>query len=331
MPANSAIAHLLSSRSPCSNGAVTSSNVKPLQRPRQLTKGDRVVIVSPSGPAPRDRIEAGAAIMRGWGLDVTIAPHAADRSERFSYLAGDDDTRAGELQAAWCEPDVAAVICARGGYGVQRMVDRLDWDAMRDAGPKVLVGYSDITALHAAVATHLGLVTLHAPMSATEVFVNDDASAEHLRRTLLEPETVQTLHAPGARPLVGGRAHGVTLGGCLSLVAGELATPTGMPSAAGGLLLLEDVDEKAYRIDGYLTHLRRAGWLDGVAGVVLGSWQDCEPVEELLADRLGDLGVPVLADFGFGHCPSTLTVALGVPATLDADAGTLALDVPALA
>ena len=316
---------------PCSNGAVTSSTVEPLHRPRRLRDGDRVAIVSPSGPAPHDRIEAGATILRDWGLDVTVAPHAAARSERFSYLAGDDDVRASEFQAAWCDPDVAAVVCARGGYGVQRMLERLDWGAMRDAGPKVLVGYSDITALHGAVATHLGLVSLHAPMSATEVFLNDEATAEHLRRTLFEPESVQTLTAPEARALVGGRATGVTLGGCLSLLAGELATPTGVPSAADGLLLLEDVEEKAYRIDGYLTHLRRSGWLDGVAGVVLGSWRDCEPLDEVLADRLGDLGVPVLADLGFGHCASTLTVPLGVPATLDADALTLALDVPALA
>lgn len=310
---------------------MTSSNVKPLQRPRRLVEGDRVVIVSPSGPAPRDRIESGAAVLRGWGLDVTVAPSAGERSPRFSYLAGDDDVRAADFEAAWCDPDVAAVVCARGGYGVQRMVDRVDWDALRTADPKVLVGYSDITALHSAVATHLGLVTLHAPMSATEAFLNDVASAEHLRRTLFEPESVQTLTSEWASPLVGGRAEGVTLGGCLSLLAGELGTPTGMPSASGGLLLLEDVDEKAYRIDGYLTHLRRSGWLDGVAGVVLGSWQDCEPLSELLEDRLGDLGVPVLADLGFGHCPSTITVPLGVPATLDADASTLVLDVPALA
>ncbi|KGN37932.1 S66 peptidase family protein [Knoellia subterranea] len=310
---------------------MTATPVTPLERPKRLTEGDRVVIASPSGPAPHDRIEAGTAILRSWGLDVVVAPHAGATSEQFSYLAGDDEARAADFEAAWCDPDVAAVVCARGGYGVQRMVDRLDWAAMRAAGPKVLVGYSDITALHSAVATHLGLVSLHGPMSATEVFLNDEASPEHLRRTLFEPESVQELGPGDAHTLVGGRAQGVTVGGCLSLLAGELGTPTGVPSAAGGLLLLEDVDEKAYRIDGYLTHLRRAGWLDGVNGVVLGSWQGCEPVEDLVVERLGDLGVPIVGNFGFGHCPSTITVPLGIPATLDADASTLRFDVPALA
>jgi muramoyltetrapeptide carboxypeptidase len=304
--------------------------LQPLERPRRLVPGDRVVIVSPSGPVPGDRIETGAAVLRGWGLEVEVAPHAGARSERFGYLAGVDEARAHDLQQAWCDPGVAAVVCARGGYGVQRILDLLDWEAMRAAGPKVLVGYSDITALHGAVATRLGLASLHAPMSATEVFVNDRASAEHLRRTLFEPETVQALTSSSARALVGGCATGVTLGGCLSLLVAELGTSTGMPSAAGGLLVLEDVEEKAYRVDGYLTHLLRAGWLHGVAGVVLGSWQDCEPVEDLVLDRLGSLGVPVLTDLGFGHCASTLTVPLGVPATLDADSGKLVLDGPAL-
>lgn len=270
-------------------------------------------------------------MLREWGLEVDIAPSAGERSARFSYLAGDDEARARDLQAAWCDPSVAAVFCARGGYGVQRILELLDWDAMRAAGPKVLVGYSDITALHSAVATQLGLVSLHAPMVATEVFANDESSAEHLRRTLFTPDGTRTLTSETARPLVPGRAHGVTVGGCLSLLASDIGTATGHVSAASQIVLLEDVDEKAYRIDGYLTHLLRSGWLDGVAGVVVGSWQGCEPVEELVRDRLGGLGVPILWDLGFGHCPSTLTMPLGVRATLDADEATLVLEHPALA
>ncbi|WP_050766658.1 LD-carboxypeptidase [Janibacter sp. HTCC2649] len=305
--------------------------VRELTRPPRLVAGDRVVVVSPSGSSPKDRIATGVAMLRDWGLEVEVAPSAGARSDRFGYLAGDDEARARDLQEAWCDPSVAAVLCARGGYGVQRLLEHLDWDAMRAAGPKVLAGYSDITALHSAIATHLGLVSLHAPMVATEVFVNDERSAEHLRLTLFEPEETQTLSSDTARALVPGQARGVTVGGCLSLLAAELGTPTGLPSAAGAVLLLEDVDEKAYRIDGYLTHLLRSGWLDGVAGVAVGSWQGCEPVEELVHDRLSALGVPILWDLGFGHCPSTLTVPLGVTVTLDADAGTLVLDDPALA
>jgi muramoyltetrapeptide carboxypeptidase len=306
-------------------------SVPALTRPRRLAAGDRVVVVSPSGPVPKDRLDIGCTILRGWGLDVVVAPHALDVHDRFGYLAGGDADRAGDLQDAWLDPSVAAVLCARGGYGVQRILDRLDWSAMRGVAPKVLAGYSDITALHEAFATRLGVATLHAPMVGAHVFVSDDRTAELFRRTLFEPESVRTLTSPTAHALVPGMARGVTVGGCLGMLAAELGTATGRGSAEGGIVLLEDVDEKAYRVDGYLTHLRRAGWFDGVAGVVLGSWKDCEPVEDVMRDRLTDLGVPVVSELGFGHGDSSLTVPLGLPATLDADSATLRVDVPALA
>jgi muramoyltetrapeptide carboxypeptidase len=301
-----------------------------LTRPGRLSPGDRVAVVAPSGPIEKDRLDAGCEILRSWGLDVVVGAHVTARHEVFGYLAGTDADRAADLTEAWCDPTVSAVLCARGGYGVQRMVDLLDWTALRAAGPKILAGYSDITALHEAFATSLGLATLHAPMVAAQVFASDGFTSEQFRRTLFEPERVQTLTSPGARALVPGTARGVTVGGCLSLLAAETGTPTGRADASGGIVLLEDVGEKAYRIDGFLTHLRRAGWFDGVAGVALGSWQDCEPVEDLLRDRLGDLGVPVIWELGFGHGERSLTVPLGVPATIDADTATLTVEVPAL-
>jgi muramoyltetrapeptide carboxypeptidase len=305
--------------------------VAELTRPRRLEPGDRAVVVAPSGPVPKDRLDAGCAILRDWGLDVVVAPHVLDVHDRFAYLAGGDAERAGDLQDAWLDPSVAAVLCARGGYGVQRILDRLDWSEMRAVTPKVLAGYSDITALHEAVATRLGVATLHAPMVGAHVFLSDHQTAETFRRTLFEPESVRAMTSPTAHTLVPGVAHGITVGGCLGMLAAEVGTTTGRPNAAGGILLLEDVAEKAYRIDGFLTHLLRAGWLDGVAGVVLGSWKDCEPVEEVVLDRLRGLGVPVVSELGFGHGDSSLTVPLGLPATLDADAATLTVDVPALA
>ena len=293
------------------------------------------MIVSPSGPVPADHLEVGCAVLREWGLDVVVAPHALDRHGSFDYLAGTDEVRARDLQEAWCDPSVAGVICARGGYGVQRMLELIDWPAMRAAGPKVMVGFSDITALHSAFAAHLGLATVHGPMPGTAMFTVDERTRELLRRMLMQPDDTMVLTSPEARVLVPGRASGVTVGGCLSLLAGEIGTPTGLPRAAGGIVLLEDVGEKAYRLDGFLTHLLRVGWFDGVAGVALGSWKDCEPVDQLMVDRLGGLGVPIVADLGFGHCDSSITVPLGVPAVLDADTdagtATLTLDVPALA
>lgn len=306
--------------------------MKELRRPERLAPGARVAVVAPSGPVPEERLQAGLDLLRGWGLDPVVAPHVLDRHDTFDYLAGQDADRAADLQNAWCDPSVDAVLCARGGYGAQRMVDLLDWEAMRAAGPKVFVGFSDITALHEAFATRLGLVTLHGPMAAGVDFVKNARAQDHLRATLFAPETVRTI-ASGGTALVPGRARGVTLGGCLALLAAGLGTPHTRPGAAGGLLCLEDVGEETYRLDRYLTQLLRAGWLEGVCGLLLGSWENCDTpgrVRALLADRLGTLGVPVAEDFGFGHCDGALTIPFGVRAELDADAGTLTLDEPAL-
>ncbi|MBC2865284.1 S66 peptidase family protein [Streptomyces mexicanus] len=306
--------------------------MKELVRPARLAPGARVAVVAPSGPIPEERLQAGLDVLRGWDLDPVVAPHVLDRHGTFAYLAGTDADRAADLQRAWCDPAVDAVLCARGGYGAQRMVDLLDWEAMRAAGPKVFVGFSDITALHEAFAVRLGLVTLHGPMVAGIDFVKNARAQEHLKATLFAPETVRTI-ASGGPALVPGRARGVTLGGCLSLLAADLGTPHARPSAAGGLLCLEDVGEETYRLDRCLTQLLRAGRLDGVRGVLLGSWEECGPYDEvraLLADRLGGLGVPVAEQFGFGHCAGALTLPFGVAAELDAEAGTLTLDRPAL-
>jgi muramoyltetrapeptide carboxypeptidase len=305
----------------------------PLTRPARLTPGARVAVVAPAGPPVEDRLKQGLDILRGWGLDPVVMPHVLDGHPRFAYLSGTDEARARDLQEAWCDPCVEAVFCARGGYGAQRMVDLLDWEAMRAAGPKILVGYSDITTLQEAFAVRLGLATLYGPLVSSQTFLENAHSREALRATLFEPESVRTLGLDTARTLVPGRARGITVGGCLCLLAAEIGTPHARPSARGGLLLIEDVGEDSYRLDRMITQLLRSGWLDGVAGVALGSWEECGPYDEVravLAERLGTLGVPVVEAFGFGHCAAMETMPLGVPALLDADAGTLTLDVPAL-
>ncbi|MFD4941901.1 LD-carboxypeptidase [Streptomyces sp. NPDC058239] len=309
----------------------------PLTRPARLRPGARIAVVSPSGPVPADRLEAGLDVLRGWGLDPVEAPHVRDVHPELDYLAGADEVRARDLQEAWCDPSVDAVICARGGYGVHRMVDLVDWAAMRAAGPKVFIGYSDITVLHEAFAQRMGLATLHGPMAGTETFLKDPDTQESLRATLFEPESVRTLGLPTARVLVPGSARGITYGGCVSLLAADIGTPHARTSARGGLLIIEDTTEDPYNIDRILTQLLRSQALDGIAGVACGSWAGCGPYEKVravLADRLGPLGVPVVEELGFGHGPTALTIPLGVPAVLDAPAGggpaTLTIEVPAL-
>ncbi|WP_377268805.1 LD-carboxypeptidase [Peterkaempfera sp. SMS 1(5)a] len=308
--------------------------VRPLTRPRRLAPGDRVVVVAPSASVPAERLHLGCGILRSWGLEVEVAPHVLDVHPGLRYLAGTDADRVRDLERAWLDPDVAAVVCARGGYGAQRIADLLDWDAMRAATPKVFVGYSDITVLHEAFAVRLGLATVHGPMAAALTFVKDDRTAEHLRRTLFEPDSAQVITSATAETLVPGRARGITAGGCASMLASERGTPWARPSFAGAILLLEDVGEDLYRLDRILTQLLRSGALEGVAGIALGSWADCGPADRvrgLMLDRLAPLGVPVVWELGFGHGPTTLTVPLGVPAVLDADAGTLTLETPGLA
>ncbi len=198
-----------------------------LIRPPRLRPGDRVAVVAPSGPIAPERMDCGLDILRGWDLDPVTSPGTRGSHDTLGYLAASDEDRARELQQAWCDPSVAAVFAARGGYGAQRMVDLLDWDALRAAAPKPLVGFSDVTVLHEAFAVRAGVSSLHGPAVAGEVFLKDEATREHLRRTLFAPETVRTLASGTARPLVPGRARGVTVGGCLAMLASEVGTAAG--------------------------------------------------------------------------------------------------------
>ena len=310
------------------------SRVTALARPPRLGAGDRVAIVAPSGPGLPERLDAGLDVFRGWGFDPVVFPHVREVGPRLSYLAGSDEARARDVEDAWCDPSIAAVISARGGFGAQRVVDLLDWERMARAEPKAFIGFSDATALHEAIARRLGVATLYGPMAAAEVFVTDPPTQEHLRATLLEPESVQTLSAPASGTIVGGRAAGVTVGGCLTLLTTDLGTRFARATAEGGILLLEDVALDPYELDRTLTQLARAGLLDGVSGIAIGSLSGHEPYDNLrtvLVERLGPLGVPVVDELGFGHGPTSLTVPLGVPCVLDADARTLTFELPALA
>ncbi|MGW7537686.1 S66 peptidase family protein [Amycolatopsis sp. NPDC054798] len=297
-------------------------------RPARLSAGDTVALVAPSGPVPQDLLDAALPVLRGWGVKVRIG--AGVRASGQSYLAAPDKARAAEFTEAWLDPEVRCVLAARGGYGAQRMLDLVDWDALRAAGPKVLAGSSDVTALHRAVHARLDLATLLSPMPASVLF--DETASEHLRRTLFEPDHTRVLRAREPDVVVPGRALGVLVGGNLSLLASGIGTAE-QGSARGGIVLLEDVTESPYRIDRMVTQLLRSGWFDGVRGIVLGSWAACgDPAEvrELLAERLSPLEVPVLSGFGFGHVAGSPTLPLGVSASLDTELGTLTLGSPAL-
>ncbi len=289
---------------------------------RPLRAGDRVRIVAPGGPIPPEKLERGVALLREWDVDVTVARHVLDVHPSLPYLAGADADRADDLQQAWCDPDLDAVLCARGGYGCTRLLDLLDWTTLAAATPKPLVGSSDVTVLLHAFTTRIGVPTVFGPMPASEAFT-DRGTRDQLRRCLFQPAEPTVI--TGAGPLVPGTARGITAGGTAAMLAALAGTREALPPE-GAILLLEDVNESPYRLDRMLTQLDQAGWLARAAGIALGAWNDCGPPDRLRAtlhDRLAGLGVPIAWDLPFGHRTPQASIRIGVPAELDANAGRL--------
>ena len=307
------------------------SPARSLARPRALRPGDRLAVLCVSGPVDPGALAAGLDALRFAGLDPVTYPSLADPGTMRPYLAGDDAGRAADLRAALTDPGIAGIVFARGGYGAQRTLEAMDWDGLDGLPPKVLAGYSDVTAVLEAVAVRFGWASLFSPVAAIR---GDDAhySFGSLLRTLMRPDQAMTIRYPQAVPLVPGVARGVTTGGTLSLLTSSLGTGTSRP-ARGGILLLEDVGEAPYRVDRMLTQLRRSGYLDGVQGIVAGRFSGCEPpelIQDILAERLGPLAVPMLAWANVGHGGSFQTFPLGIAAELDADRATVRLLDPPL-
>jgi len=300
-----------------------------LARPRALRPGDRVAVLCVSSPVDPGALAAGLDALRFAGLDPVTYPSAHDPGTMRPYLAGDDAMRAGDLRSALTDPGIAGILFARGGSGAQRTLEALDWDGLGpESGmpPKVLAGYSDVTAVLEAVAVRLGWASVFGPM----VAIREGAahySFGSLLRTLMRPEQATLIEYPRAVTLTPGTARGVTTGGTLCLLASSLATGTSRP-ARGGILLLEEVNEEDYRIDRMLTQLRRSGYLDGVAGIVAGTFTDCGPAEliqDILAERLGPLRVPMIAWANVGHGGQFQAFPYGIAAELDASTATLRL------
>lgn len=282
--------------------------------------------MAPGGPVAAEPVERGMAVLAGWGLRPRLARHALGR---HGFLAGTDEQRAADLAEAFADPTVRGIVCARGGYGTQRVVDLLDMAAVR-RDPKVVCGYSDITALHLALWRGARLATVHGPVAAWDDERTPAVSAGSLRRALMEPVPTVLTRSPdeaGAAVLVPGRADGTLLGGNLTVFAASVGTAD-LPDLTGAILLIEEIGEPPYRVDRLLTQLRRSGVLAGLAGVAVGQFTGCADrhgvgVAQVLGERLGDLGVPVLGGLPLGHGQTPRTVGLGVPAALDAAAGTL--------
>lgn len=314
-----------------------------LVRPPRLRAGSRVALVAPAGPLlERDDLARAVELCIALGFEPALGSHAG---ARHGYLAGNDDARLADLDAALRDPAVDAVWCLRGGYGTTRILSRVDLDALRRQ-PKAVIGYSDVTSLVNAIPLRAGVVAFHAPMAREPLSA---FSRRHLERVLGAPEPAGVLERPAAPAdalaprqgrivtLRGGVAEGPLVGGNLSLLQCLIGTPF-FPAVDGALLFLEDVHEDLYRVDRMLAHLRMAGALDRIAGAVIGRFTDMNRAtgdgalgfDEVLDTYFGPPGVPVAYGFPVGHIEDQWTLPVGARARLDAGAGTLALLEPAV-
>lgn len=291
----------------------------------RLQPGDRVALFCPAAHLGRERetlLADALAILRGWELDVLPVAGA----ERFHlYLAGTDAQRAEEFQRLYSDPSVKGLFAARGGYGAMRMLPYLEAGPIANARPKPVVGFSDITALHLYLHRFAESITFHGPCLApsgglTGTSRETDLAALHAALFDGRFEACAGLTALNGAASRAGSISGPLLGGSLTLVATSIGTPW-QPALRGALLLLEDVDEAPYRIDRMVTHLRTAGLLEGLAGIVLGQFTRCdagrpELLQATLADLFGGLPVPVVSGLPVGHEAPNRTLPLGAGATL---------------
>ncbi|MEX2011284.1 MAG: LD-carboxypeptidase [Chloroflexota bacterium] len=306
-----------------------------MRKPPRLRSGDTVGVVAPANPwSNRSDLLRGVKALEGWGLKVKLGAHVNDR---HGYMAGRDEDRAADLNAMWRDPEVRAIFCLQGGYGSPRIIPLLDREAIA-ANPKALMGYSDITALHLAVAAWGDVISFYSNgalgVGAVEV---TDFSKQSLHRALSSDEPYGPVAPnpddPWVRTIRGGRATGRLIGGCFGLVEGTIGTDWEIDTG-GKILFLESTDDdKVYSMDNGLTHLRNAGKLDGVAGIVIGDMPGKHSgvtqelsLEDVLEELLEPLGVPVIAGLPIGHGKHHATVPEGALATLDGDAGTLIVD-----
>jgi len=306
-------------------------------KPEQLRRGDTIGIVAPASAPPDPKaIDRSLKAVEALGFRPKLSANAR---RRWGFLAGSDKERAGDLMQMFRDRQTKAILCVRGGYGAPRILPLLDYALIR-AHPKILVGYSDITALHCALLRNSGLVSYHGPM------LNSDLIKEHcpqftvrsLLRTLMEPVAPGSIrdgyNGKTTKVLRAGIATGRLLGGNLTLLCSILGTPF-QPDFRNRILFFEDLDEVPYRFDRLLTQLLNAGLLQQVAGVAVGINVNCtdpkarksgeyrQSLEEVLRDRLEPLRVPIVMGLPFGHVRHNATLPVGLRARLDGERGDL--------
>ena len=330
--------HLLAS----SLSMAFAQNTSPeLIRPRALRPGATVGLITPSTyVSDPDRLALAERTLKYFDLKPKFGKNVGKRN---GYLGGSIDERLDDLHAMFADRSVDAIFAIRGGYGASQLLDRIDYNLLRD-NPKIFLGYSDITALHLAIQKRAGMVTFHGPVTLSGF---SEYTQRMFRRALFDtgplgvvtnpPELSPLRPSHTLRTVRTGKARGALVGGNLTLISTTMGTPFEIDTR-GRILLLEDVDEQPHSIDRMLTQLRLAGKFDSAAGVIFGECNACRPRDykpsfestlslgEVLDEILGKLRVPVLSGLTFGHTDDQLTLPLGVMATLDAGKGELVIE-----
>ena len=312
--------------------ALSASGRERIVKPARIRPGDRVGLVNPATAAFETQpIEIMVEALESLGLEVELG---ANYYDRHGYLAGDDASRASDINGFYRRPDIR-MIFARGGWGSARLLPLLDYDAIAN-DPKVLLGYSDTTAILNGIYARTGVVTFHGPSPL------DRFSADHFRRVVMEGEAitmrnlneidddelVQTKHR--YQTIRGGKASGHILGGNLTVLTAIMGSDY-LPDFEGSILFLEDVGEAVYRVDRMMTQLALAGVLEKISGFVFGRCTDCGSgtsfgsltLEEVLKEHIEPLGIPAFSGSMIGHIDQQFTIPLGIDVEVDADIGTI--------
>jgi len=295
-------------------------------KPPRLRKGSIIGLVAPaSTPSTEEIIEKGAAYLEQLGYRVKFGKHIRNT---HGYLAGTDEERAADLNNMVRDKDVKAIFTIRGGYGTPRILQTIDYRSLKQ-NPKIIVGYSDITALQLAIFRKIGLVTFSGPMTGVEMWKGiDPYTEENFWRLLTSTKKIGVLKNPIDEPLKilkHGKAHGQLLGGNLSLLASLMGTPF-LPKLRSSILFLEDVEEAPHRIDRMLVQLLNAGVLQELAGLVFGKFTNCNPanpsephltIDQIQKEYAEKIRCPIIANFQYGHIQRKLTIPIGLQTTLD--------------
>ncbi|MFP4370549.1 MAG: LD-carboxypeptidase [Candidatus Kapaibacterium sp.] len=303
-----------------------SSNNQSRIVPPPLMEGSKIAITAPASPSSMWEIRNSLRVFRNMGCEVVIGDSVKNQKNNHRYFSAPDEQRAEEFNTFLKDDSIDCILCARGGYGVMRIFPWLDWDDFRKH-PKIIMGYSDITALLLAVYRHSGLVTYHGVVASSDF---NAFTVNYIKQSLFSHhKEAIAVSLNSSQIITGGMAEGPLTGGNLSLVISSLGTHFEI-NTDNAILFLEDVSEEAYKVDRMITHLIQAGKLDNCKGIIFGSFENMHrrrpfypnrqfSVKEVIEQLTGGLGIPVVIEMPFGHVKNKIILPIGIKAKLDTD------------